>query len=161
MVNHIHIESAANIVELGSGTGVITSKILASMHPESNFIALELDTHIFQLFKRHWPHVKIYNESAEDLTLILHKEKVASVDVIISGLPWAAFPSKLQIYILDEVVKSLAPGGYFTTFAYVQGMLLPSARRFTKLLEQNFSSVETSRTIWNNIPPAFVYRCQK
>lgn len=161
MVNHINIETAANIVELGSGTGVITSEILSSMQPESNFVAIELDTHIYQHFKRHWPHIKIYNESAENLSLVLEKEKISHADAIISGLPWAAFPSKLQSYILSEVVANLAQGGYFTTFAYTQGMLLPSARRFRKLLDQNFSSVETSKIIWNNIPPAFVYRCQK
>lgn len=161
MIAGIDIESASTVVELGSGTGVITVKILDSVDHQTNFIAIELDTHMYRAFKKHWPSVKIYNDSAENLTSILKKESISQVNAIVSGLPWAAFPHSLQSLILSEVVKNLSPGGYFTTFAYVQGMLLPSARRFKKMLKHNFSYVETSAIIWNNVPPAFVYRCRK
>jgi phospholipid N-methyltransferase len=53
----------------------------------------------------------------------------------------------------------LAPGGQFATFAYWQGMLLPAAWRFSRRLHRTFSSVQRSRTVWRNLPPAFVYRC--
>jgi phospholipid N-methyltransferase len=161
MVTGIGIESATYVVELGSGTGVITLKILDSVNQQTNFIAIELDEHMYKAFKKHWPFVKIYNDSAENLSTILKKERVSYVDAIVSGLPWAAFPYALQVLILSEIVKNLSPGGYFTTFAYVQGLLLPSARRFKKMLKHHFSHVETSAVIWNNIPPALVYRCKK
>ncbi|MFA7231608.1 MAG: rRNA adenine N-6-methyltransferase family protein [Victivallaceae bacterium] len=161
MISGIDIESAAHVVELGPGTGVITLEILTSVNHQTNFIAIELDTHIYDAFKKHWPFVKIYNDSAGNLSAILEQEKISHVDAIVSGLPWAAFPDSLQIQILEEVIKNLSPGGYFTTFAYVQGMLLPAARRFRKLLKRSFSCVETSPIVWNNIPPAFVYRCRK
>lgn len=161
MISGIDIESAAHVVELGPGTGVITSKILTSMNHNSNFIAIELDAHIYKAFKKHLPLVKIYNDSAVNLSSILKDEGILHVDAIVSGLPWAAFTYSLQKQILSEVIKNLSPDGYFTTFAYVQGALLPSARRFKKLLNHSFANVETSEIVWNNIPPAFVYRCRK
>jgi phospholipid N-methyltransferase len=62
---------------------------------------------------------------------------------------------------MHPILDNLNDGGYFTTFAYIQGVFIPSARRFRKFLSESFSSVETSRVIWSNLPPAFVYRCRK
>ncbi len=60
---------------------------------------------------------------------------------------------------MDAMFAVLAPGGQFATFAYWQGVALPSGKRFARLLDQRFSSVGRSRTVWKNMPPAFVYRC--
>ena len=38
--------------------------------------------------------------------------------------------------------------------------LVPSIR-FAGMLRQNFTSVERSKLVWRNLPPAFVYRCRK
>ena len=80
---------------------------------------------------------------------------------MISGLPWANFTPKLQRSILCSVAEHIAPGGYFATFAYLQGLMFPTGQRFRKLLGEVFSEVQTSPVIWKNLPPAFVYRCRK
>ena len=54
----------------------------------------------------------------------------------------------------------LKPGGQFVTFAYLQGLLLPAAKRFRGLLEQTFRQVTTSRVVWKNVPPALAYYCR-
>ena len=82
-------------------------------------------------------------------------------DTVISGLPWAIFPAALQMSILEEVNMSLKPGGRFCTFAYLQGLLMPAGQRFRSLLEKTFKNVERSPIVWKNLPPAFVYRCEK
>jgi phospholipid N-methyltransferase len=66
----------------------------------------------------------------------------------------------VQDRILEAVVKSLAPKGVFTTFAYLHAAWLPTAVRFRKRLKQHFGSVKTSRIVWRNLPPAYVYRCR-
>jgi phospholipid N-methyltransferase len=81
------------------------------------------------------------------------------LDAVVSGLPWASFPESLQIEILDSMMQVLRPGGQFATFAYLQGLLLPAAKRFRKQLDKYFSKIELSPTVWRNLPPAFVYRC--
>ena len=91
----------------------------------------------------------------------MKEEKINSIDVIISGLPWASFPTELQNEVLGTIFNSLAPGGVFTTFAYLQGFLMKGAHRFRALLKDKFDQVETSKTVWRNFPPAFVYRCRK
>ena len=90
---------------------------------------------------------------------LCEKEGVSSVEVILSGLPWASFPKELQDRCLEAMFSVLPPGGRFATFAYLQGLMLPAGKRFRKLLDEHFSSVEISPTAWKNLPPAFVYRC--
>ena len=83
------------------------------------------------------------------------------MDAVLSGLPWAVFPDSLQLELLEEIKANLKPGGKFATFAYVQGMVLPAAQKFRKLLKSEFGEVHQSPIVWRNAPPAFVYRCEK
>ena len=80
---------------------------------------------------------------------------------MICGLPWAAFPETLQDELLATILTVLRPGGRFLTFAYLQGLLLPAGRRFRKKLKTTFDRVTTTRTVWCNVPPAFVYCAEK
>ncbi len=86
---------------------------------------------------------------------------LSGADAVISGLPWAAFAPALQDRLLAAVQDVLRPGGRFTTFAYVQGLILPPARRFERLLKQQFPQVRRTRVVWRNLPPAFAYVATK
>ena len=81
--------------------------------------------------------------------------------MIVSGLPFASFESELQDQVLAAVKGALVDGGVFATFAYWQGLLVPQGRRFRRILGDEFSEVTTTKTVWTNVPPAFVYRAVK
>lgn len=157
----IQIEKAHTIAELGPGTGAITEAILAAMDPKAHFFAIELNESVIPAFQRRFPSVKLYNDSAANLRKIIQEESISKVDVILSGLPWASFPDHLQEEILTAILDVLPDGGYFTTFAYLQGTMLPTGVKFRQRLEKYFSHVEKSKIIWRNLPPAFAYRCRK
>lgn len=162
ITKHIGIEKAKSIVELGSGTGAVTRHIVDSVHNNTAFFAVELNPDIYNAFKTRFPKVKVYNRCASELPEIVKGEGLGhGVDIIISGLPWASFSDKLQDSLLDAVMQSLRPGGVFTTFAYLQGTILPTGIKFKHRLRKHFSEVHKSRVVWANIPPAFVYRCRK
>ena len=161
LIAGIGLEHAENVAELGPGTGAVTGTILRSVPGNSRFFAVELNADVISAFHRNYPDVTIYNDSAVNLPALLGREHIESLDAVISGLPWAVFPSALQEDILTAVLKSLKSGGYFTTFAYIQGVLLPSGQSFRRRLSRFFPLVEKSSVVWNNFPPAFVYRCRK
>jgi len=161
ITSHINIESAEAVVELGPGTGVITDEILSRINPQTTFVAIELDNKMYEHLRRNRPSLNVVNDSAENLPEIMKNAKIKHLNAIVSGLPWAAFPEKLQLAILDAILGSLGDGGYFSTFAYLQGLMLPAGQRFRKLLKKSFSEVNISRVIWANVPPAIVYRCKK
>jgi phosphatidylethanolamine/phosphatidyl-N-methylethanolamine N-methyltransferase len=49
----------------------------------------------------------------------------------------------------------------FSTFAYLQGLVLPNARALRERLDAEFSNVTRSPIVWRNLPPAFVYVCRR
>ncbi|MDD5728936.1 MAG: rRNA adenine N-6-methyltransferase family protein [Victivallales bacterium] len=161
IIANINLESAEAVVELGPGTGAITDEILAQLNPQARFIAVELDHKMCANLRRNRPHLVVVNDSAENLPEIIRKKNIKHLNAVVSGLPWSVFSEKLQHAILHAVVSSLLPGGYFTTFAYLQGLMLPSAQRFRKMLADTFCDIKVSRVVWKNLPPAIVYRCKK
>jgi phosphatidylethanolamine/phosphatidyl-N-methylethanolamine N-methyltransferase len=162
MVSNIKSDPNSFVAEIGPGTGAITKFIVDAVHNKNNFFAVELNNEFCIHLEDVFPGVMFYNDSASNLPSILkEKELNEGLDAVISGLPWAAFPIKIQISILEAIFESLKPGGKFNTFAYLQGLYLPTGIKFRKLISSYFSEIETSRVVWNNIPPAIVYRCKK
>ena len=161
MVSEIGVDTADVIVELGPGTGVITREIVRCMSPNAKLIAIELDQTLCEHLRKAFPEVTVCNDSAAGIGEILARHSLPNPDAVISGLPWANFSSRLQRNILDAVAEHIAPGGYFTTFAYLLGLMFPNGQRFRRLLGEVFREVEISPVVWKNIPPAFVYRCRK
>jgi phospholipid N-methyltransferase len=105
--------------------------------------------------------VEVIDGDAGMLGSMLDERNLEEVDVVISGLPWAAFPGPLQEQVLSQVSQRLSPDGCFVTFAYGGIHLLPKARAFRKQLEKHFSNISKTRTVWRNLPPAFAYQCKK
>lgn len=161
IVSQIGVDSADVIVELGPGTGAITREIILQMPDSARLIAIELDETLCQHLREEFPTITVCNDSAAGIGKILDQYSLPRPTVVISGLPWTNFSSSLQRSILTAVAEQIAPGGYFTTFAYLQGMVLTSSQRFRRMLKEVFSEVRTSPIVWNNLPPAFVYRCRK
>ncbi len=161
MITDVNISQADLIVELGPGTGPITRYILENKKSDAHLVAIELSKRLCDHLSETMPEAEFINASAEELPALLKERDYGQADLIVSGLPWASFSGDLQRRILDQAVASLRHGGYFTTFAYIQGKMLPSYHRFRKLLENEFDEVVLSPIVWKNFPPAFVYRCRR
>lgn len=161
ITEEVGIETAPVVVELGPGTGVFTREILRRREKSAGrFLAVEIDGELYRNLRREFPDLELFRGNAAHLPELLKAQSLDCADVIVAGLPWAIFPEQLQTDILNAVRRSLRPGGYFLTFAYIQGVLLPAGLRFRKQLHETFSEVRTSQTVWRNLPPAFVYRCK-
>lgn len=161
IVEPVDFSQTRVIVEYGPGTGVFTRHILSLMNENTVFFGLELNEHMNHLASSSIPEVTIYQDSASEVCKYLKQYGVAHADAIISGLPWAVFPENLQDEILSQTVAGLPDGGFFASFAYLHGLILPSGTRFRTKLKQHFSSVEISPVVWRNLPPAIVYWCRK
>jgi phospholipid N-methyltransferase len=161
MTEDMGLEEAQTVVELGPGTGVFTRAICERVPPEALVMAVEIDPRMAALLRPRFPRARIVNDSAERLDEHLAAAGRKEADAILSGLPWVSFPADLQSRLLAAVVSALRPGGRFATFAYSHAAWLPPGRRFRKLLDDRFAAVETTRVVWPNLPPAFVYRCRR
>ena len=89
----------------------------------------------------------------------MQNKQIAQFDVVVSGIPWRLLKAKEQDILLKNIHHSLKNGGYFSTFAYI--LPTPKTILFRKKLQKYFSHIKTSKVVWNNLPPAFVYYCKK
>ena len=88
-----------------------------------------------------------------------------------NGLTHAAYLAKggLRTLVLEQrhlvggaaITEELHPGFSFTTFSYVHARLLRAALRFRRRLGEAFEEVVAGRTVWRNLPPAFVYHARR
>lgn len=161
MAEGMGLAEAETVVELGPGTGVFTRMIQAQLKPEAHFLCLEINPRLAEVLTDRFPRAQVVNDCAENLAQHLEAAGRSAADCVISGLPWAAFSRDRQERLLSAVVAALRPAGRFATFAYLHASWLPPGRSFRGLLESRFCRVETSAVVWRNLPPAFVYRCQK
>lgn len=161
MVEGMGLGGASTVVELGPGTGAFTGAILNEIGPQALLLAMEVNPEFARLLAERYPRVRVVNDSAERLPAHLAAHGRARADCILSGLPWAGFPLWLQERLLEAVVTALDPGGRFATFGYVHAAWLPPGRRFRRMLGRSFARVDTTRVVWRNLPPAFVYRCTR
>ena len=161
MVGWIDWDKVATCAELGPGTGSFTGSILGTMNNGTDFFAVEKNAAFAAAMSDRFPEVDTYCRSAVDIPELCDKRGVREIDCILCGLPWASFPAGLQRLLLDAIISRLRENGYFCTFAYLQGTILPGGVRFQRLLHESFSSVTRGRTVWRNLPPAFVYQCRR
>lgn len=152
---------APTVVELGPGTGALSGAVAGRLPADGRHLAVELDAGMVNHLRSSLPRLEVVQGDAADLRMLLEQAGVQQVDAVISGLPWSLIPLEAQRVILGEVGRVLAPGGAFTTIAYVQALGMPNARRFRELLDETFDEVVLSRTVWRNVPPARVYLCRR
>ncbi len=157
MMDCAGVAGARHILELGPGTGAFTGAIEKAMPKEASYLGIELIETFVQQLKPRFPALNFHVAGAQEFEFGTYLDNNDTFDVVVSGLPWTAFPRSLQEAILDNVLPHLAPGGRFATFAYYGFHRLPSGQRFRGLLSEKLSKVETSRVVWPNMPPAFVY----
>lgn len=149
------------VVELGAGTGSVSSAISQRAPRGARHLALELDTAMATYLGEQHPFVEVVNADARDLGAVLAAREISEVAAVVSGLPWSLFNPVIQERILRQVADAIGLEGVFTTFAYAHAIPMPSARNFRRALEQTFDEVDVSGFVLRNMPPAFSYVCRR
>jgi len=154
MLRQIDFSRDIIIAELGPGTGVFTKKIIEKLNPDSKLYVFELNKEFVEILQKNHPdpRVKFICDSASNIKKYLQQDGVTQVDYIVSSLPLSLIPDNIRTEIIEESFNILKPGGIMTQFQYSQ--------HCKKLFEHYFSTVSTEFTFLN-IPPAFIYVCEK
>jgi len=151
MLANLPWEHMETIVELGAGTGVFTHFIAEHKKASCQVLVIERDFAMRKLLRIAHPTFH-YGAKAERLDWLLHRHNLPPADCIISGLPFAAFSKPLRREIVAAVHRSLKPGGIFVAFQY--------SLQMKKTLKSYFHKVHID-FVSLNMPPAFVYYCEK
>ncbi|WP_433257255.1 class I SAM-dependent methyltransferase [Streptosporangium sp. CA-135522] len=149
------------VVELGPGTGAFTAEIQRRLGGRGHHMAVEINPRLAEFLSTRHPKVDVVVDDAARLPQLLEERGFVKADAIVSGLPWAAFSEETQIRLMDAVTAIMDPNTAFTTFAYSFAKRLPPALRFRQRLHDTFEEVVVGRTVWGNLPPAFVYHARR
>ena len=160
MARYVDPSLAGPVVELGPGTGSLSSGIHSRLPAGARHIGIELGETMVDHLRAHKPWMEIVHGDAGDLLALLDKRGVDRVDAVISSIPWSLLPDDAQDHILRQAAEVLTPQGAFTALTYLPADRTHGGRRFRKRLGETFDEVLTPTT-WLNFPPILHYICRR
>jgi phosphatidylethanolamine/phosphatidyl-N-methylethanolamine N-methyltransferase len=139
------------VLELGPGTGVITSALLEHGIAPERLTVIEYDSDFAAAIAARFHGVHVIQGDAFDLNRTLGARHIEPFAGIISGIPLLNFPMMRRQAYMEALTSRLAPGAPLIQFSY--GMHAPVVP------PPNFSVV-CAALVWANLPPArvWVYR---
>lgn len=148
------------VVELGAGTGPIT-KTLLEHFPAHRVLAIEPSEHLAEAFSKRFPRIALRQVYAgENLPEILTEWGHFPVRYMVSGLPWTLWSEKFSDPIFRGITASLRDRSTFVTYGFAPSQLTRGGARMRRQLNKYWGDVEMKRIVWNNVPPAVVFRCK-
>lgn len=143
-------------LELGVGTGAITSAISAKLTKRNSYLGIEIDKKLANFVQSRFPHLLIINSDA-CLVAKKHKESgLGKIGFILSGIPFVSLPKNVCESILEELDGFMKDGCMFRTFQYLHGYHTPPARRLRTYMNGKYGLMEKSPVVIKNIPPAVI-----
>jgi phospholipid N-methyltransferase len=154
-VRNIDWPTVNALVELGAGTGPITSVIARHARPDCRVVVIERDRDFARLLKDRFgdmPNFDIVEGDVRDLESILAGRGIDRVDHVISGLPVPSFPKELQQALFDAVRKVLKGNGTYNQITEIPWI-------FWRFYLGFFNDVQFAFEP-RNLPPAGAYFCR-
>lgn len=148
------------VVELGAGTGVVTDAVQRRLGSRGRHLAVELNPRFADALVDRFPRVEVVCADARSLPRML-ADRGLLADVVLSGLPWAAFRMTGPETLHRLVAATMTSGGSFTQIGYAATRRASPARAQLADLREAFEEVVCTRTIWRNFPPAVVYLARR
>ena len=152
MAQYVDIKSEGPVVELGPGTGAITSALIEHGVDQKRLVLVEYNPGFCALLRERYPLAKVVQGDAYTLRDSLRNVLSAPASAVVSGLPLVTKPMLTRLKLIREAFAALAPGAPFVQFTYSVAPPIPKSLPGV--------STEASERIWMNLPPArvWVYR---
>jgi phosphatidylethanolamine/phosphatidyl-N-methylethanolamine N-methyltransferase len=152
MAQYVDIDSEGPVVELGPGTGAITSALIEHGVDQRRLVLVEYNPGFCALLRDRYPHATVVQGDAYALRDSLWDVLRAPASAMVSGLPLVMKPMLTRLRLIRDAFVALAPGAPFVQFTY--SVVPPIPKSLPGV------STEASERIWMNLPPArvWVYR---
>ena len=152
MAQYVDIDSTGAVVELGPGTGAITSALIERGVDQKRLVLVEYNPSFCALLRDRYPHARVVQGDAYTLRDSLRNVLVSQASAVVSGLPLVTKPMQTRLKLIRDAFVALAPGAPFVQFTYSVAPPIPKSLPGV--------STEASERIWMNLPPArvWVYR---
>jgi phosphatidylethanolamine/phosphatidyl-N-methylethanolamine N-methyltransferase len=152
MAQYVDIGSNGPVVELGPGTGAITSALIDHGVDQKRLVLVEYNPGFCALLRDRYPQATVVQGDAYRLRDTLWNVLGMPATAVVSGLPLVTKPMLTRLKLIRDAFGTLAPGAPFVQFTYSVAPPIPKSLPGV--------STEASERIWMNLPPArvWVYR---
>ena len=152
MAQYVDPQGEGPVVELGPGTGAITSALIEHGVDQKRLVLVEYNPGFCALLRDRYPQAKVVQGDAYALRDSLWHVLSAPASAVVSGLPLVTKPMLTRLKLIRDAFLALAPGAPFVQFTYSVAPPIPKSLPGV--------STEASERIWMNLPPArvWVYR---
>ena len=152
MAQYVDVHSKSPVVELGPGTGAITSALIEHGVDQNRLVLVEYNPGFCALLRDRYPQAKVVQGDAYALRDSIWDVLSAPASAVVSGLPLVTKPMLTRLKLIRDAFVALAPGAPFVQFTYSVAPPIPKSLPGV--------STEASERIWMNLPPArvWVYR---
>jgi len=152
MAQYVDIHARGPVVELGPGTGAITSALIEHGIEQKRLVLVEYNPGFCALLRDRYPQARVVQGDAYTLRNTLWNVLSVPATAIVSGLPLVTKPMPTRLRLVRDAFAALAPGAPFVQFTY--SVVPPIPKSLPGV------SAEASERIWMNLPPArvWVYR---
>ncbi|UZE49496.1 class I SAM-dependent methyltransferase [Rhodopseudomonas sp. P2A-2r] len=152
MAQYVDVDSTGPVIELGPGTGAITTALLAHGIDQKRLVLVEFNPAFCALLRERYPQATVVQGDAYALRDTLWNVLKEPAAAVVSGLPLVTKPMLTRLKLIRDAFVALAPGAPFVQFTYSVAPPIPKTLPGV--------STEASERIWMNLPPArvWVYR---
>ena len=152
MAQYVDVDSDGPVVELGPGTGAITSALIDQGIDQKRLVLVEYNPSFCSLLRDRYPQATVVQGDAYRLRALLKELLAVPAAAVVSGLPLFNKSLKMRLRLLFEAFSMMMPGAPFVQFTYATYSPIP------RVLDR--VQAQASERIWANIPPArvWVYR---
>jgi len=134
------------VLELGSGTGVLTRALLRCGIAPERIVAVEYSSEFCRHLRRDLPGITVLEGNAFDLERTLDSYPGPRwFDCVVSGLPLLNFPVGKRIALLEDVLGMIPPDRPMVQFSYGLHSPIPEGSRY-RLTPMGWE--------FRNVPPA-------
>src|SRR5258708_27547337 len=128
MLDPLPLERTRIAVELGAGTGAITSALLDRLPLSATLLVFEINGRFFDCLRRTIsdPRVILINSSVEYLDSELHRRGIQPVDVAVSSLGLAFMPDRQRHALFERLVPFLTSSSAFTRSPCIHPVHFPA-----------------------------------
>lgn len=152
MVRNVGVDKDAIYVEVGVGTGVVTTELIAAGIPQENLYLFETEEGFIAELEEKFPKANIIFGDAQFLQKHLCKYGVGKVSKIISSLPFKSLPKPVAANILEQFDMILKKDGKIVQFTYAVNEPYPASFKAISGFKANRKNYITK-----NVPPATVW----
>ena len=152
MAQYVDINATGPVVELGPGTGAITTALVERGVDQKRLVLVEYNPAFCALLRERYPQATVVQGDAYALRDSLWNVLEDPASAVVSGLPLVTKPMLTRLKLIRDAFAALAPGAPFVQFTYSVAPPIPKSLPGV--------STEASERIWMNLPPArvWVYR---